>query len=140
VTLAENIARFRALTEGSGTVARTILKQLKHGMHPFDYMGMGIKPKSVMSFKADTKFTGAEGTSGPGVQFDVRGHWKGRVLIRLHASDTYTIIFGRVTRKKDKQLGIFVPHWKVDKQLAGIYVDMLGKVIRDNVLGTGIRK
>lgn len=131
------VDRFRALHEG---VAETILKQLKAGMGKLDYMAMGIKPKTIFSFKADTKFTGAESTSGPGVQFDVRGHWKGRVLIRLHASDTYTIIFGRNRRRKNKKFGFMESYWKVDKQLAGIYVDVLGKTVRDNVLGNGIKK
>ena len=127
--LAEAIAAFRALDEDKN-VANTILKQLRKLMSPIDYMAMGIKRGSLVSFKGDAKFTGAMDTSGPGLQMDVRGHWKGRVLIRLDPSDTYTIIFGRIRKSQ----------WKVDKIERGIYVAQLGKTIKRNVLGNGIRK
>ncbi len=108
-------------------VASTIMKQIKHGMNAIDFLSLGIKNR--FSFKSDQKFIDVKAT-GPGLQMDVRGHWKGRVLIRLAPSDTYTVIFGRVRGAK----------WKVDKTVDGIYADQLGEVIRDNVLGTGIRK
>ena len=125
------------VTLAEGT-AETILKQLRKALGWIDYGAMGIK--NVFSFKGDQKFLGAEDTTGPGVQFDVRGHWKGRVLIRLDPSDTYTIIFGRTRRKKDKKLGIFTPYWHVDKKLKGVYVSELGKIVKDHVLGTALRK
>jgi hypothetical protein len=111
-------------------VANTIMKQVKDGMNKLDYLGMGIKSGTVLSFGADQKFSGAEDSKGPGVQFDVRGHWKGRVIVRLDPSDTYTLIFGRVRGST----------WKVDKRLDDIYAESLGEVVRDNVLGNGIRK
>ena len=129
MTLTEAVHRFRELTEDKA-VANTILKQLRASMNPIDYMAMGIKPKSLVRFKADAKFTGALDTSGPGLQFDVRGHWKGRVLIRLDPSDTYTIIYGRIRKST----------WKVDKIERNVYVGQLGKTIKRNVLGNGIRK
>ncbi len=126
--LSEAVERFRSLAEG--TEASTIHKQLRKLMSPIDYMAMGIKKGSLVSFKADTKVAGALDTAGPGLQMDVRGHWKGRVLIRLDPSDTYTVIFGRIRKST----------WKVDKIVRGVYVDQLGKTVKHNVLGTGIRK
>lgn len=114
----------RPLREG---VSETIGKQIKHGMSMLDYLSLGIKNR--FSFKADQEFIGVK-AKGPGLQMDVRGHWKGRVIIRLAASDTYTIVFGRVRASK----------WKIDKTVDGIYADQLGEVIKDNVLGNGIRK
>jgi len=109
-------------------VANTILRQLKSTMGMMDYLSLGMK-KNKMSFGADQKFMGVKAT-GPGVQFDVRGHWKGRVIVRLDPSDTYSITFGRVRGS----------NWKVDKQVDGVYASSLAKVIKDNVLGNGIRK
>lgn len=116
------------LTEG---VAEVILKQIKASMNMIDYLGMGMK--NVFSFKQDQEFIGTKAT-GPGVQFDVRGHWKGRVIIRLSPGDTYTIIFGRVRKKKG------TPTWIVDKEIAGIYADQLGTLLREYVLGNKLRK
>jgi hypothetical protein len=123
----------------SGNVANTIMAQIKQSMSVFDYLAMGIKKGSVYSIGATTKLTGSTST-GAGVQFDVRGHWKGRVIVRLAPSDTYTIIFGRDRRRKDKKLGVWEKYWYVDEELTGIYADMLGKIMRDYVLGTKIKK
>lgn len=129
MNLNEAVDRFRNLVEDTG-VAKTIHKQLRKSLNMIDFLSLGIKPKSLVSFKATAKFTGALDTSGPGLQLDVRGHWKGRVLIRLDPSDTYTIIFGRIRKST----------WKVDKIERDVYAAQLGKTIKRNVLGNGIRK
>jgi len=108
-------------------VAGEILKQIKHGMSPLDYLSMGIK--NVYALGSDDKVAGSEATGG-GLQFDARGHWKGRVIARLGPDDTYALIFGRIRGSK----------WKIDKELAGIYADSIGEVVRNNVLGNGIRE
>jgi len=116
---------------GSGShavsVASTIMKQIKHGLGAIDYLAMGLK--NILAVSAGTKVIDSRAT-GPGVQFDARGHWKGRVMVRLAPNDTYTLTFGRIRGSK----------WKVDKEVDGIYADSVGKVVRDNVLGTGIKE
>lgn len=114
-------------TSHAVAVAGTIMKQIKAGLGAIDYLAMGLK--NVLAIGADTKVTGSRGT-GPGVQFDARGHWKGRVIVRLAPNDTYTLTFGRIRGSS----------WKIDKEVDGIYADVVGKVVRDNVLRTGIKE
>jgi hypothetical protein len=108
-------------------VANTTMQQLKASMPAIDFLAMGLK--NVYAINADMQVSGSNST-GPGVQFDARGHWKGRVIVRLDPSDTYTVIFGRIRGSK----------WKIDKELGDIYADSIGEVVRNNILGTGIRK
>lgn len=103
------------------------MQQIKASLPMIDFLAMGLK--NIYAINADTKISGSDST-GPGVQFDARGHWKGRVIVRLDPSDTYSVIFGRIRGSK----------WKIDKELSDIYADSLGEVVRNNILGTGIRK
>jgi hypothetical protein len=57
-------------------------------------------------------------------------HAKGKnkachITIALNAMDTYDVTFKQITRKKDKEYGVFLPHVKVVSVHEGIYCDML---------------
>jgi hypothetical protein len=67
-----------------------------------------------------------------GIQFDLpRNFAKGginRVTITLSSDDTYNVEFGKMTRKKDKDLGIMMPHYAVLASSDGIYSGSLREV------------
>jgi hypothetical protein len=111
----------------NAAVAGEILKQIKAGMGALDFLSMGIK--NIFAIGSDTQVADSNFT-GSGLQFDARGHWKGRVIARLQPDDTYSVTFGRIRGSK----------WKIDKELSGIYADNIGEVVRSNVLGNGIRE
>ncbi len=54
------------------------------------------------------------------------------VKITLNGKDLYDIEFGRTGKKKDKQLGISLPSYKVIKKTKDIYSDSLVDVFEKN--------
>lgn len=57
--------------------------------------------------------------------FKKGGNKSNHITVKLNAMDTYDVTFKQLTRKKDKDLGIFLPHVNVISEHEGIYSDML---------------
>ena len=66
-----------------------------------------------------------------GLQFDLprTAHYVkdgiNRITITLDTMDTYTMKAGKMTRRKDKNYGVMMPHYIEVKKEEGLYDDML---------------
>lgn len=95
-------------------IAQTILNQIK-ATDPAALMAWGVR-NCVALPEQKILIQGAEKVQLGGVQFNVNGlKFRGKVLVRLMGSDTYTVEIGR----------IYKGAWKVKEQREDVYCDEL---------------
>ena len=70
-----------------------------------------------------------------GLTFQVSGpKFKGRIQVDLNGRDLYDVKAIKITKKKDKNFGVFMPVAKTHKEVGDVFVESLVSVI-DGIVG-----
>lgn len=98
-------------------IAKTILAQIKS----YDQMLLWACGARNFTALSEEKLGSGNYQLG-GVQMDVSGlKFKGKVIVRLIANDTYTVEIGYLSKVSYK--------WNIKKSVPDIYSDQLGEII-----------